>query len=95
MNRGVRRLAGVLVAGVLGVVTAVPAAAQPSSSASSTEQEPCLPPPQSVDPSVPWAQRQLAPEQVWPLTDGAGVTVGVVDTGVDGSVPQLRGIVLP
>lgn len=51
----------------------------------------CLPPPNTVEPSVPWAQRQLAPERVWPLTTGAGVTVAVVDTGVDGSVPQLRG----
>ncbi|TDV42161.1 type VII secretion-associated serine protease mycosin [Actinophytocola oryzae] len=87
-----RRLAGLLVACALVVVPAAPAYAQPSSS---QEEEPCLPPPQSVDPSVPWAQRQLAPDKVWPLTDGAGVTVGVVDTGVDGHVPQLQGVVLP
>ena len=97
MNGPAGRLAGVLVAGVLGIVPAVPAAAQPSSpgGTTTTEQEPCLPPPQSVDPSVPWAQRQLAPEQAWPLTDGSGITVGVVDTGVDGHVPQLQGVVLP
>ncbi|ONI87954.1 type VII secretion-associated serine protease mycosin [Actinosynnema sp. ALI-1.44] len=28
---------------------------------------------------------------MWPLTDGSGITVAVVDTGVDGNVPQLRG----
>ncbi|GAA1981876.1 S8 family serine peptidase [Amycolatopsis minnesotensis] len=52
---------------------------------------PCLQPPPAAGPSVPWAQRQLAPSRVWPLTSGTGVTVGVVDTGVDASVPQLRG----
>jgi type VII secretion-associated serine protease mycosin len=40
---------------------------------------------------VPWAQQRLAPDRVWPLTKGAGVTVGVVDTGVDAKTPQLSG----
>lgn len=34
------------------------------------------------------------PQQVWPLTEGAGVTVGVLDTGVQASTPDLRGVVL-
>ncbi|GAA4531792.1 S8 family serine peptidase [Amycolatopsis samaneae] len=63
----------------------------PPPSGKSDKQVECLSPPRITDPSVPWAQRQLAPERVWPLTNGAGVTVAVVDTGVDGSVPQLRG----
>jgi type VII secretion-associated serine protease mycosin len=37
----------------------------------------------------PWAQQQLDPERVWPLTTGAGITVAVVDTGVDAGQPFL------
>lgn len=55
----------------------------------------CLPPPVASAGTVPWAQQLLAPQRVWPLTRGAGVTVAVVDTGIDGSVPQLAGRVLP
>jgi membrane-anchored mycosin MYCP len=40
--------------------------------------------------SVPWAQEALDWSSVWPLTEGQGVTVAVVDSGVDYS-PQLAG----
>ena len=40
--------------------------------------------------SVPWAQEALDWSSVWPLTEGAGITVAVVDSGVDYS-PQLAG----
>jgi hypothetical protein len=33
-------------------------------------------------------------QKVWPLTQGAGVTVAEVDSGVQASVPDLRGVVL-
>jgi subtilisin family serine protease len=33
--------------------------------------------------------------RVWPLTEGAGVTVAEVESGVQASVPDLRGVVLP
>ncbi|GAB1691049.1 type VII secretion-associated serine protease mycosin [Krasilnikovia sp. M28-CT-15] len=39
----------------------------------------------------PWAQRRLTPQRAWMLTRGAGVTVAVIDSGVDPSVPQLAG----
>jgi subtilisin family serine protease len=87
-----RSVTGLLVVVLIGAAPVVPAHAQPEPS---VEQEPCMRPPPRTYPSVPWPQRQLAPERVWPLTDGSGVTVAVVDTGVDGQVPQLRGQVLP
>jgi len=40
--------------------------------------------------SVPWAQRALDWSSVWSLTEGRGVTVAVVDSGVDAS-RQLAG----
>ena len=42
-----------------------------------------------------WAQVRLAPERVWPLTRGEGVTVAVLDTGVSAAAPTLTGVVLP
>lgn len=43
---------------------------------------------------MPWAQRWLRPERVWHLTTGAGVTVAVIDGGVDAAQPQLAGQVV-
>jgi membrane-anchored mycosin MYCP len=40
--------------------------------------------------SVPWAQKALDWSSVWPLTEGRGIKVAVVDSGVDGN-PQLAG----
>jgi membrane-anchored mycosin MYCP len=40
--------------------------------------------------AVPWAQQALDYPAAWPLTEGQGVTVAVVDSGVDYS-PQLAG----
>jgi len=37
-----------------------------------------------------WAQRRLSLPEVWELTKGAGVTVAVIDSGVDTRHPQLR-----
>lgn len=54
-----------------------------------------LPPTNVYYDRMPWAQRRLGFERVWPITEGAGVTVAVVDTGVDGSQPFLKGAVRP
>ena len=86
-----------LLAGVLpGVAAADPTTATPptSQSPAGTQQQ-CAPPATSVISPVPWAQQRLAPQQAWELSRGAGVTVAVIDSGVDGSDPQLAGHVLP
>ncbi|MGW0431200.1 type VII secretion-associated serine protease mycosin [Micromonospora sp. NPDC003197] len=43
--------------------------------------------------NLPPEQLMLGAGRVWPSTAGQGVTVAVVDTGVDGSHPQLYGAV--
>ncbi|MER7444960.1 S8 family serine peptidase [Micromonospora avicenniae] len=42
-------------------------------------------------PDSGWAQERVAPDQAWVRTRGAGVLVAVVDSGVDGSLPELGG----
>ncbi|MEV6302257.1 S8 family serine peptidase [Actinoplanes sp. NPDC051861] len=44
---------------------------------------------------VPWHQRALDPAKVATLSDGRGVVVGVIDSGVDSGHPQLAGKVRP
>ncbi|WP_091561361.1 type VII secretion-associated serine protease mycosin [Micromonospora pattaloongensis] len=57
----------------------------------------CSSRPAPVPPSteVPWAQQRYAPERLTPLATGRGITVAVIDSGVDDEHPQLRGRVLP
>ncbi|MFI7080378.1 S8 family serine peptidase [Micromonospora sp. NPDC049903] len=38
-----------------------------------------------------WAWQELAAEQAWTLTEGSGVLVAVIDSGVDSSRPALGG----
>ena len=42
-----------------------------------------------------WFAGWQVQQRVWPLTQGAGVTVAEVESGVQASVPDLRGVVLP
>src|SRR5262249_6528195 len=76
------RLATVLLAAAVPVAVPVAARAAPQQ---------CNLPATQVIGAEPWAQKRLAFQRVWPLTRGAGVTVGVVDTGVDARHPMLTG----
>ncbi|GIG57055.1 type VII secretion-associated serine protease [Longispora fulva] len=40
---------------------------------------------------VPWSQQLLAPERAWQFSRGTGVTVAVLDSGVDATQPLLNG----
>lgn len=72
---------------LLAVVTAL-GAASPAHAA--TQRAACATPSTVYGGAAPWAQRLLAPERVWPLTTGSGVTVAVVGTGVDAANAQFR-----
>ena len=45
-------------------------------------------------PGNPWALQRVLLPQLWHYATGRGVTVAVIDTGVDDTNPQLRGAVL-
>lgn len=56
----------------------------------------CANAPAPVEPvtALPWAQQRYAPDRLTPLATGSGVTVGVIDSGVDSDHVQLRDRVL-
>ncbi|WP_067172719.1 type VII secretion-associated serine protease mycosin [Microtetraspora niveoalba] len=65
--------------------------ATPSAYADAARRDTCAPSRQgTVTLSEPWAQRRLDFTSVWPLTRGRGVTVAIVDSGVDIRHPQLK-----
>lgn len=68
------------------IVPMTPAAASRTVVAA-TCVDPGLPPDQAP---LPWAQTALGPERVAPFTTGEGITVAVLDSGVDAKHPQLR-----
>ncbi|MEV0713284.1 type VII secretion-associated serine protease mycosin [Asanoa sp. NPDC050611] len=42
----------------------------------------------------PWPLQQLRPDLAWPISEGAGITVAVIDSGVSATHPALAGKVL-
>jgi subtilisin family serine protease len=42
-----------------------------------------------------WFTAWAVQNKVWPITRGQGVTVAVVDTGVEATMPEFQGVVLP
>lgn len=84
------RGAGVVVLALVGLLLAPVA---PANAAVPCERPPT---PTPFVEALPWAQQSYdPPEKIWPYTRGGGVTVAVVDSGVDGSHEQLQGKVLP
>jgi type VII secretion-associated serine protease mycosin len=51
--------------------------------------------PQALDPEIPWPQQRFDYASVRQITDGSGVTVAVIDSGVDSETPELAGTVVP
>ncbi|MDH6128581.1 type VII secretion-associated serine protease mycosin [Kitasatospora sp. GP82] len=99
-----RAAAGLVALGVIGTIASAPAyAADPSpntADAAGVHWSPlgiaasaeCASPAADV-PNVPWALQRVLLDQLWNggKITGAGVTVAVIDTGVDNTNPQLKG----
>ncbi|HIW62640.1 MAG TPA: type VII secretion-associated serine protease mycosin [Candidatus Stackebrandtia excrementipullorum] len=78
-----------LLAGIIGATLAV-ATARPATAAD------CAPLTDEGElDHIPWGQRRLAPERVWPLTTGDGVKVAVIDSGVSDAHDVLSDKVTP
>ena len=70
------------VAGVLSVVGLVGALAGPASATNDTYF------------ARQWALQQIGAPQAWTRSTGSGITIGIVDTGIDSSHPDLGGKVV-
>ncbi|SCE89104.1 type VII secretion-associated serine protease mycosin [Micromonospora haikouensis] len=81
-----------LAAAAAALLAALPVA--PAQAAGAHRAAPgCATPPAPARPvaATPWPQQRYAPQRLAALASGAGVTVGVIDSGVDRRHPQLAG----
>ncbi|MFC6083151.1 S8 family serine peptidase [Sphaerisporangium aureirubrum] len=78
--------------GVLATGLALALAAGPGAAPVLAEAAPvrCAPQRGGTQVGESWGQRRLAFTGVWPLTRGEGVTVAMIDSGVDARHPQVR-----
>ena len=95
-----RAAASVLVSGALLLPAAAPAWAAPASSAGSLpgiaqtvtdSQQGCVQGSSAQVGRTPWPQTFLAPQSAWSLSEGGGVTVAVLGSGVSDSSGVLAG----
>jgi membrane-anchored mycosin MYCP len=79
------------ISGLLAAAAAALVSPRPAYAAS------CTTPPAETQPirEVPWPQLWFASDRLGSITDGRGVVVAVIDSGVDARHPQLREQVLP
>ncbi|MFI5998697.1 S8 family serine peptidase [Streptomyces sp. NPDC051362] len=81
----------------MALTAAVPASAAPRSTrllvipSKLSDGQACTGPSDQRASALPWAQQSLGLARTWALTQGDGVTVAVVDTGVAQQVPTLHG----
>ncbi|WP_329428731.1 S8 family serine peptidase [Streptosporangium sp. NBC_01495] len=81
-------IGGKLVAGMLTLAVTVPVPASAAGGTAGTTAD-CSPPRGTTSIGESWAQRRFDLPEVWKLTRGAGVTVAIIDSGVDTGHPQL------
>jgi type VII secretion-associated serine protease mycosin len=83
-------MAALAVTATLGAVPVAPAPASAAAPCATSPQQPVA----SV-PEAPWESRRFDPARLSQFSTGAGVTVAVIDSGVDPNHPQMRGHVVP